>query len=183
MMRLACAGGRYWPFPYLSAEEAKLDQETQANKRFSLMGRLLKFPPTGGVLDGNGGPGQLWSHAGVSGLSPWNCGGECFGGQICVDADSRIWVPDTFMYNVKAVDTGGNTLLRVGTYGNEDARGGGGDEVIRETRIVREPEIPLARPSGITVWKDYLFISDQLSHRIVRCRLEYSDSRQAEVEV
>jgi len=175
--------GRPWPMSYLPAEQAKLDPVRQHNKRFSLMGRLLKFPPTGGVMDGHDGlPAQLWSRAGVSGLSPWNCGAECFGGQICLDADERVWTPDTFMYCVQAVDGAGNLIARVGRYGNEDCKGGGGDRVIPGTKVVRGPEVPLARPAGLAVWRDRLFISDMYAHRIVRCRLEYARNATAQVD-
>jgi len=170
---------RKWPrvFPHLSPEQKKLGKQ-EASKRFSLMARLLKFPPTGGVMDGEGGPRQLWSHAGVSGLSPWNCGAECPAGQICLDPDERIWIPDTFLYNIKAVDKAGNLILRLGTYGNEECKGGGGDRTLAGTNIVIDPEIPLARPSGMAVYKDYLFISDMYAHRVMRCRLTYSHTRE-----
>ena len=171
-----------WPkvFPHLSPEQQKTGKD-QASRRFSLMSRVLKFAPTGGVLDGQGGPAQLWGHAGVSGLSPWNCGAECPAGQMCLDPDQRLWVPDTFLYNVKALDTAGNPILRVGTYGNEDCTGGGKDRVLEGTRIVVDPEIPLARPSGMAVHGDHLFISDMYAHRVVRCRLTYRDVRQAPI--
>jgi len=167
--------GRPWPVSLLPDDRAKLDPVRQHNKRFSLIGRLLKFPPGGGVMDGHDGlPGQLWSHPGISGLSPWNCGAECFGGQICLDADRRVWAPDTFMYCVQAVDGAGNLIARVGRYGNEDCRGGGGDRVIPGTKVVCDPEVPLARPAGVAVRRDRLFISDMYAHRIVRCRLDYA---------
>ena len=171
-----------WPraFPHLSPQQRKIGKD-KASKRFSLMARLLKFPPTGGVLDGHGGPGQLWQHAGVSGLSPWNCGAECPGGQICLDPDERLWVPDTFLYSIKAVDKASNLILRVGTYGNEDCKGGGGDRRLAGTNIVVDPEIPLARPSGVAVHKDRLLIADMYAHRVLRATLKYSDVREVSI--
>jgi hypothetical protein len=172
-----------WPRPYLTPDQAALDPITEHNKRFSLMARILKFAPTGGVLDGSDGlPRQVWSYGGVSGVSPWNCGAECYGGQLFMDADQRLWAPDTFMYCVKAIDGAGNLIARVGKYGNEDCAGGGGDARIPGSRIVRDPEVPLARPSGMAVYGDHLFISDTFSHRIVRCRLEYEESRTLAIE-
>jgi hypothetical protein len=44
------------------------------------------------------------------------------------------------------------------------------------TRIVRDPEIPLARPFGIAVWRDYLLIADMYSHRVIRCTLEHAET-------
>jgi len=164
----------WWPMPFLSADQKKLDPKTESNKIFSLMGRLLKFSPTGGALDGKDGAPQLWAHAGVSGMSPWNCGAECPAGQLALDDDGRIWTPDTFMYCVSAVDAAGNLIARVGKYGNEDAKGGGGNRKLPGTSIVVDPEIPLARPSGLAVHGDWLFISDMFTHRIVRCKLGYA---------
>jgi len=167
------------PFSYLTEEQSNLDPTTEWNKRFSLTARLMKFSPEGGVMDGEGGKPQLWSYAGVSGLSPQGCGGECHAGQICLDADERIWVPDTFMYCIKAIDKAGNEIIRVGKYGNEDCRSGGGDKKLDGTTMIIDPEIPLARPSGIAVYRDYLLISDMYAHRVLRARLEYTDTKEA----
>ena len=182
MAQVAAARGRrgkYWPFDYLTPEQAALDPKTQANKRYSLLSRLVKFSPKGGILDDKEGRGQLWNYAGVSGVSPWNCDAECPASQICLDPDERFWVPDSFLYCVKAVDTAGNEMIRVGKYGNEDCTGGGGDKRHPKLKhVVIDPEIPLAYPKGIAVYKDYLLISDMYAHRVVRCRLEYKDRRE-----
>jgi len=170
---------RAWPMAYMTITQARLNPMTEHNKRFSLLARVLKFAPTGGVMDGHDGlPGQLWSHAGISGLSPWNCGDECYAGQVCLDNDQRLWAPDTFIYNVKAVDAAGNLIIRVGKYGSEDCTGGGGDKPIPGANIIKDPEIPLARPSGLAVAGDYLFIADTFSHRIVRCKLHYAEKKE-----
>jgi len=110
----------------------------------------VKFSPEGGILDDPaGGRRQVWDYAGVSGVSPWNCDTECPAAQLHIDPDQRIWVPDSFLYCVKAVDTAGNEMIRVGKYGNEDCRGGGGDKRHPELNsVVIEPEIPLSYPKG-----------------------------------
>jgi len=174
-------GRRAWPFKYLSPAQARLDPKTQWNKRFSLLSRLLAFAPDGGAIDGVDGAEQLWGYAGVSGVSPWNCGRECPAAQICLDADGRVWVPDSFMYEIKAIDRAGNLIARVGAYGNAECKGAGGDRKLEGTNVVVDPEIPLARPAGIAVWKDFLFISDMMAHRVMRCRLEYTDRREAAI--
>ncbi len=152
---------------------AKLD-----NKTFTQFNALMAFAADGGVRDG---PGHLWTFRGLSGTSSFTCAGECPAAQLAVDADDRIWIPDPDMYSVTAVDTAGNLMLRVGAYGNEDCRGGGGDEMIPGTQIVRNPEIPLARPFGMAVWKDYLLISDMYAQRVVRCRLEFAEKREGSI--
>jgi hypothetical protein len=83
------------------------------------------------------------------------------------------------MYCVKAVDAAGNLMFHAGRYGNETCRGGGGDELIPGTKIVRNPEVPLSRPSGMAVYGDYLLISDMLSHRVARCALSFAEAKEA----
>lgn len=176
-------GRQHWPFPYLTPEQAALDPETQANKRYSLLSRLVKFGPEGGILDAAGPGAQLWDYAGVSGVSPWHCGAECPAAQISIDPDGRIWVPDSFLYCIKAIDGAGNEMLRVGKYGNEDSEGAGGNaRHPRLENVVIDPEIPLSCPKGMAVYDDWLFISDLFAHRVLRCRLEYADSREAALE-
>ena len=176
-------GKKHWPFPYLTPEQAALDAKTQSNKRYSLLSRLVKFSPAGGILDDPGDKAQLWGVAGVSGVSPWNCDAECPASQICIDPDERVWVPDSFMYCVKAIDKAGNEILRVGKYGNEDCKGGGGDRRHPEMpNVVVDPEVPLAYPKGIAVLGDRLFISDMFAHRVMRCRIEYADTKEVAVK-
>jgi hypothetical protein len=173
-------GKRHWPFSYLTPQQAALDPKSQANKRYSLLSRLVKFSPAGGVLDDPGDKAQLWHYAGVSGVSPWNCDAECPAAQICVDPDERVWVPDSFLYCVKAIDKAGNEMVRVGKYGNEDCRGGGGDRRHSQVAsVVVDPEVPLAYPKGMAVYKDWLFISDMFSHRVLRCGLQYAETKEA----
>ena len=179
-LRYKSSPKRTWPPPFLSKEEAgKYEGDARVNMRKSLMQRLVKFSPTGGVLDGENGPAQLWSHPGVSGVSPLQGWGHLQPAQMSLDADERIWIPDTYNYSIKAVDKAGNLMLRVGKYGSEDCRGGGGDRKLPGANIVVDPEIPLARPHGMAVHGDYLFITDMMSHRVVRCRLEYADKKEA----
>ena len=175
-------GKQHWPFTYLTREQAALDPKTQANKRYSLLSRLVKFSPGGGILDDPGGKSQLWHYAGVSGVSPWNCDAECPAAQICVDPDERIWVPDSLMYCVKAIDRAGNEMIRVGKYGNEDCEGGGSDKRHPDLdNVVVDPEIPLSYPKGIAVYKDWLFISDMYSHRVMRSKLDYAERQEVAI--
>jgi len=148
------------------------------NKAFTQFSKLLKFAADGGVRDG---PGHLWTYGGLSGVSSYTCAGECPAGQMAVDADDRVWICDPALYNVAAVDGAGNLMCRIGAYGNEDCRGGGGDETIAGTKIVRSPEIPLARPFGVAVWKDDLLIADMYAHRVLRCELQFSEEKVLEL--
>ena len=81
------------------------------------------------------------------------------------------------------IDKAGNEIIRVGKYGNEDCQGGGGDKKLEGTNIVIDPEIPLARPSGMAVYKDWLFLSDMYAHRVLRCKLTYAAEKEVSVSV
>src|SRR3989339_376912 len=146
---------------------AKLD-----NLKFTMYNKLMKFSPTGGIRDKTG---HIWTVPGNSGTSSYTCGGECPAAEFMIDADNLIWLHDQEVFNVLAVDTAGNIITRIGAYGNEDNKGGGNDEVIPGTKIVKNPEIPLSSPYGVAVWKNYLLISDMFTHRILRCKLDYTD--------
>lgn len=152
---------------------AKLD-----NKRFSQYGKVFQFAPTGGLRDGEG---HLWTFQGVSAISSYTCAGECHAAQLALDDDGRVWAADTSVYNVVALDGAGNLLFRVGAYGNGDSKGGGGDRMMDGANIVIDPEVPLAHPSGLAVWGDWLLISDRMAHRVLRCRLEYARKLQVPI--
>ncbi len=128
---------------------------------------LQKFSLDGGV---QGKEGHLWSHAGVGYVNTMGCSYECAGAQICVDDDDRIWIPEHIVFNVKAVDSAGNLIKRIGTYGNGDCDG---DPKGKNPK----PAIPIAWPSAIARYKDYLLITDRINARIVRCRLEYAEEK------
>ncbi|MBL7039871.1 MAG: hypothetical protein ISR77_14635 [Pirellulaceae bacterium] len=76
----------------------------------------------------------------------------------------------------------GNEMIRVGKYGNEDCEGGGGDKRHPDLAgVVIDPEIPLSYPKGIAVWKDWLFISDMYSHRVLRSKLDYAERQEVAI--
>ena len=91
------------------------------------------------------------------------------------------WTDYEIRTRVKAIDKAGNEIIRVGKYGNEDCQGGGGDKKLEGTNIVIDPEIPLARPSGMAVYKDWLFLSDMYAHRVLRCKLKYAEEKEVTI--
>ncbi|OGF48509.1 MAG: hypothetical protein A2452_11620 [Candidatus Firestonebacteria bacterium RIFOXYC2_FULL_39_67] len=150
--------------------------------RYSNEAKLVKFPPKGGEKTPSKSDAE-WEHAGVSGTAGWNCSAyECATAQIAIDEDDRVWCHDAALYNVKALDAAGNLVLRVGVYGNEDCKGGGGNKKLEGTNIVIDPEVPLSRPTGVAIWKDMLFITDEYANRIVRCNLVYADKEEVELK-
>ena len=89
--------------------------------------------------------------------------------------DDRIWISEHLVFNVKAVDSAGNLIARVGTYGNADCDG---DPEGKNPK----PAIPIAWPHAVARYKDYLLIADSINARIVRCRLEYTDKKEIPVK-
>ena len=135
---------------------------------WTLFNKLQKYALDGGVQNGEG---HLWSHAGVGYVNSMACGYECAGAQICVDKDDRIWIPEHIVYNVKAVDSAGNLIARIGSYGNADCDG---DPNGKNPK----PAIPIAWPQAVARHEDYLLITDRISARIIRCRLEYRNRKE-----
>jgi hypothetical protein len=68
--------------------------------------------------------------------------------------------------SVRVVDTRtGKVVGEFGTYGNVDCKGPGS--------AYPQPALPLGTVSALAVWKDRLFLMDQLNRRIVKCRIRY----------
>ena len=149
------------------------EQRDEKVPHWTLYNKLQKYSLDGGVQNAEG---HLWSHAGVGFVNSMSCGYECAGAQICVDADDRIWIPEHIVYNVKAVDSAGNLIARIGSYGNADCDG---DPNGKNPK----PAIPITWPASIARHKDYLLIADRISARIVRCKLGYAEVKAVPIEV
>lgn len=130
-------------------------------------GFLAKFPPSGGWR----GRDEVWVHEKVSPVTGVHCG--CNTGYMTVDLADRIFVMDTARFQVKVLDTSGNIITYIGTYGNRDCGG-------PKSRYPR-PEIPFRSPTGVAVVGDEVYVSDDLNKRIVRSVLEYMASSQVEI--
>ena len=138
---------------------------------WTLLCSLQKYSLGGGT---EGGEGHLWSHPGVGYVNSVACGYECAGAQVSVDADDMLWITEHMVYNVKAVDSAGNLVARIGTYGNGDCDG---DPKGKNPK----PAIPITWPQAVARHGDFVFIADRISARIVRCKLEYAERRQAPI--
>jgi len=63
----------------------------------------------------------------------------------------------------------GELVGEFGSYGNMDCRGKG-------SRFPH-PELPFGTISSLSVWKDRLFVVDELNRRIVKCRIVYEPAK------
>jgi len=70
------------------------------------------------------------------------------------------------MHSVQVIDCESGRLVgEFGSYGNMDCQGAGSK--------YPHPELPFGSISAIAVWKDRLFVVDELNRRIVKCRITY----------
>jgi hypothetical protein len=90
---------------------------------------------------------------------------HCENSGFDVDDFGRVFYPNLGQFRVEVVDTDNNWIGSFGHYGNQDS--GGPDAT------VKTPEIPLAWPAYVAVSDKYAYVSDSISLRIVRVKLEY----------
>jgi hypothetical protein len=63
----------------------------------------------------------------------------------------------------------GRLVGEFGSYGNMDCRGQGS--------AFPHPELPFGLISALSVWQDRLFVVDLLNRRIVKCRIQYDETK------
>ena len=113
----------------------------------------------------DGKPGKAGDKAWAEGLL-WSVGGYSWGApaRFALDYYGRLFFPEVHRNSVAIVDAGGNFMLRVGEYGNQDDRG---------------PEIRLAYTRFVGVSETRLFINDMINKRILSVRLAYQKEAEA----
>lgn len=137
-------------------------------------GLLTTAVPVGGSLDtvpfsqisddyyaGRTITGATWQYFGVSpaighGGGHSNC--TCVGMRYAIDDYSRIFIPNTFEFQVKVLDENKNELLKIGEYGNPDDPQGG--ETIR-----------YAWPLYVQRAGNHVYVGDVQAQRISRSTL------------
>jgi len=132
----------------------------------SELGYLVKFAPDGGQ---RGTPAELWAHRGASPvMSQCRCpvNTNC----VVVDEADRIFATDYQKYHVKVLDTAGNLIARIGSWGNAECRG--------PNSTCPEPEIAFGWLHSIDATQDALYASDKDLRRIVKVRLDYRESKE-----
>lgn len=126
--------------------------------------------------------GAQWRYEGV-GIIPQSFDGfrgddgcECLQSQLDADLFGRVYAPSAFYSSIEMLDSAGNRIARVGSYGNADSAG--------EGSRVATPEIPFAWPTEA----DYaehdgkLYVSDSVNRRVVVIRFDWQDEKAASIE-
>ncbi|MBL8025301.1 MAG: hypothetical protein JNL74_02760 [Fibrobacteres bacterium] len=90
-------------------------------------------------------------------------GCDCRSARFSVDAYGRLYVPNGVVQKVTLLDNAGNTISRIGTYGNID-------DIKREfnREAGTDGKFYMAQPSATAVTDDYLYITDASSAALLR---------------
>jgi hypothetical protein len=131
---------------------------------------LVKFPPAGGTRCSNA---ELWAHRGVSTVNAGQCRCTITTNILSIDSSDRIFAADTGRYHVKALDTAGNLIARVGGWGNADCRGPGSK--------YPDPAIAFGWLFSIDACGDSLYASDRDLNRVAKVRLDYRETKETAV--
>ncbi len=170
-----------------------------------IYGSILKFGPKGGAViayrrgrekppdGGVKGVNRHWSGTRqvrltgdfkgfVTPVAPTGAGwGQCtcHGARFDLDAYGRVYAPEVTRFSVKVVDSAGNLLLRVGSYGNadeglpmRDAGSGMRDGGASSSGTPHfESRIRFGWPAHVAVTGKAVYVSDMLNRRVVRLTL------------
>ena len=125
---------------------------------------LSKFSPSGGEA--------LWSRR-WEGPIAWaqvpNPPCHCTTSRSHQTLDGKGYLYAAGQYSVQVIDCKTGKLAgEFGSYGNLDCQGKGSK--------FPHPELPFGAISAISVWKDRLFVVDELNRRIVKCRIVYGQA-------
>ncbi len=107
-------------------------------------------------------------------------GCDCCHSSFDLDYFARAFVPEVEHCSVGVLDSNGNLILRVGTYGNvEDGKPLIGKNGPPQTRSIGRDEVALFYAPHLAVHSDRrLFIADLGNERILRVKLGYYTSKE-----
>ena len=85
-----------------------------------------------------------------------------------LDGYGRILYPTAISQTVTLIDNAGTEILRFGTYGNPDSKGGLPGEQV-PTR-----DIPLAYAHTVDLSDDYIYVGDLNNNRVLRLAMRHA---------
>lgn len=131
--------------------------------------------------------GAEWLYGGVGFAgknAPWDGGGCCcWNARFSLDYFARSFVPELRHYSVAVLDTNGNLILRIGTYGNtEDGIPLVKDPRIKNAKSIGGDEVSIFHGAYLATHSDKrLFISDQGNSRILSVKLGYHTEEKSKI--
>lgn len=155
-------------------------------------GAVVKFGPEGGSIEpGDGGylggrgtapvpvrlVGAKWYHRG--GSIPVRGGDygaycHCETSRFGIDGFDRLFVPDIPRFSVRVLDSAGNQIAEIGSYGNMDNRGPKSDHPT--------PGIAYSWPLAAQVSDGVLYVADVTNRRVVAARLTAAASDTCDIK-
>jgi hypothetical protein len=123
--------------------------------------------------------GAEWLYGGVGFAgknAPWDSGGCCcWNARFCLDYFARSFVPELRRFSVAVLDTNGNLILRIGTYGNlNDGIPLVKDALSKNNKSIGNDEVAIFHGAYLATHTDKrLFISDIGNSRITSVKLDY----------
>jgi hypothetical protein len=120
--------------------------------------------------------GAEWVYAGASPITPgWCC--SCPSLRAHLDWYKRSFVPESYRHSIGVLDTNGNLIMHIGTYGNHDSARGS-----KSRAPVGGDGIGMTIPRYVSGTDNYLLFDDW-GERLVSLRLEYHTEEAAAVVV
>lgn len=115
---------------------------------------------------GDWAEGAEWLYAGQGPIVPGGC--SCPNSRLYTDWFKRTFIPETYRHSVGVVDTAGNLVMHIGTYGNADS-GRGADSPVK----VGGDEVAIAHVQYLAATDNYLCLCDSANERITVLKLNY----------
>ncbi|MCG3179150.1 MAG: hypothetical protein BIFFINMI_01481 [Phycisphaerae bacterium] len=148
-----------------------------------------------GIEHGRKLEGALWWRPGFSVYNAAEC--HCNGHSFDVDPFGRVYYPDMLSFQIGVLDTNGNTILRLGGYGNRDQRGSyswvpdaatgalrppSADQIEASPSPFAQPEFAFAFLNSVAVTERHLFATDTLNQRVTRISLDYAVDQTCQIK-
>lgn len=146
------------------------------------LGTIVKYPAgfDTGFVSATEAKGASKVYAlGVAPFSNDNSGGFCicFQPRFDVDPYGRIFAPNAMSREITVVDNEGNGILKFGSYGNQDSRGG----LPGPGQTIATPAIPFIYPVGVAVSEDFIYVTDFGNNRLARLAMNYALDNHPEI--
>jgi hypothetical protein len=114
--------------------------------------------------------GARWRYGGVGPIPSLDFGwGDpgciCWNSRLAVDPYGRVFAPNVFLFCVEMLDTDGNRIARIGSYGNSD------------DGLGNDPRIAFAWPAYVDVAGGKVFVSDPSNRRVSVIGFDYAAAR------
>ncbi len=145
----------------------ELDPFYQTSNWNPFISRIYKYTPTGSIASGNLYPVAPGAAAKVYDI-PYGMTSPRQPASFGVDGYGRICYPTAISQNVTLIDNEGNEILRFGTYGNADSKGGLSGE------LVPTADIPLAYGHTVDISDDFIYVGDLNNNRVLRVAMRHS---------